>query len=152
MANEQDHTEKDPDFCKSVLAENIGKHWSHHSATRATCSDADRNAIDDHQWISSSGIDGSRRNTTTLDPTFQPDWNRTLHGPHIYLPTHPAGRPAAHHPCTCRWFPRPWVVSGRDSGGVAVYLSSDMAADVEPVIGSPMVSMKYLDCILNQKA
>ena len=24
MANEQDHTEKDPDFCKSVLAENIG--------------------------------------------------------------------------------------------------------------------------------
>ena len=24
MANEQDHTEKDPDFCKLVLAENIG--------------------------------------------------------------------------------------------------------------------------------
>ena len=24
MANEQDHAEKDPDFCKSVLAENIG--------------------------------------------------------------------------------------------------------------------------------
>ena len=23
MANEQDHAEKDPDFCKSVLAENI---------------------------------------------------------------------------------------------------------------------------------
>ena len=24
LANEQDHTEKDPDFCKSVLVENIG--------------------------------------------------------------------------------------------------------------------------------
>ena len=24
MTNEQDHTKKDPDFCKSVLAENIG--------------------------------------------------------------------------------------------------------------------------------
>ena len=24
LANEQDHTEKDPDFCKPVLAENIG--------------------------------------------------------------------------------------------------------------------------------
>ena len=24
MADEQDHTEKDPDFCNSVLAENIG--------------------------------------------------------------------------------------------------------------------------------
>ena len=24
LVNEQDHAEKDPDFCKSVLAENIG--------------------------------------------------------------------------------------------------------------------------------
>ena len=24
LANEQDHAEKDPDFCKSVIAENIG--------------------------------------------------------------------------------------------------------------------------------
>ena len=57
--------------------------WSQHAATRATCSDADRNTIDEHQWISSSGTDGSRRNTPTLDPTVQTDRNRTLHEHHV---------------------------------------------------------------------
>ena len=57
--------------------------WSQHAATRATCSDADRNTIDEHQWISSSGTDGSRRNTPTLDPTVHTDRNRTLHEHHV---------------------------------------------------------------------
>ena len=82
--------------------------WSQHAATRPTCSDVDRNTIDEHQGISSSGTDGSERNTPTIAPTFQPDRNRTVHEHHVSTDT--SSRPAAHHPCTCRWFPRPWVV------------------------------------------
>ena len=76
MANEQDHAEKEPDFCKSVLAENIGNTVDGQSQPQGPLGEDKPRSNRDRNYQEKMGMAWANTNITRQALTWNPQGKR----------------------------------------------------------------------------